>query len=265
MRVILFGGAGYLGSNLAATLADEGHDVEVIDKNPLPFKPKFGITQSGCMAELRGKKADWFVHLACPRNSTPHFNWPDAEEALDEGLGITRRLNCEDHLFISSMSVHDNPDNEYAQFKRMAERVVREREWDVVRLPTLLGLGDADVYRSDLGLHKCAAAYSRRPSEAWVNSRIWRHVMWCRDVVQRLIDYLDSPPVGSGGVTEISRGVVRYDDITPFAVRGHDPCDGRSYCAGDDAAQVSRLYTDTLRDAWLRLVERIRMGKAVAV
>lgn len=240
MRIALFGGRGYLGRHLAQELLNWGHTV-------------------GCTPEEYGDRFDILVHLACPRNKPSTWDWRRAEQALDEGLILGRRARV---VLISSMSVYDQPDNGYAQFKRMAERVVLERRGMVLRLPTLLGTTD-DVlrYRMDLGLHQIAYAMANGGAPT-VNRHAVRHVAPVWYVAEQIAGHIAA---NGGGIHELSVGTARFMDIVPRSVPfvTEPPGTGSGYVPVSWSMQPMMLVR--LQQAFTHLVERIKDGSASSI
>jgi hypothetical protein len=245
----LFGGSGYLGTHLADALVRQGRRVCIIDTATPAVNVGAAFLSSPFTLPTVGRL--WL--LACPRNKPRVWNARNAETALCQGMSY--ELMAHDKpIFISSMSVYDEPDNSYAQFKRMAEMVVAQRKFMVARLPTLLGAKQGLVYRADLGLHQ--AAMDLADDQIPVLSSTCRYVLPISQVVGSLVAHDFTNPEW----IEIEAGVVQFHDIEPVA----DTVEQSGYCAGGGAPMQSEIV-ERCRTAWHELVELIRTKQVTAI
>ncbi len=116
-KILVTGGAGFIGVNLVARLAAGGHDVTVLDNFYTGRKEKlsgFGITllQQDVREPIQGAY-DWIFHLACPA-SPPHYQ-QDALYTLSTAFDGTRQVldcarTCGARVLIASTSeVYGDP------------------------------------------------------------------------------------------------------------------------------------------------------------
>jgi nucleoside-diphosphate-sugar epimerase len=249
---LLYGGAGYLGTHLADALRVAGYSVAVQDRQ-VEIGPDWYHVDEPAPA------FDHMIHLACPRNKPGTWNARAAEEALEAGRAIAdfgTDCNC---WFISSMSVYDEPDNQYASFKRMAEKIVLQREnWGVVRLPTLLGAEEGLVYRADLGLHQIAATVARGKQPSATLKR--RFVLPIRMVVERLVKLFTEESLSDTPI-EIHSGAIPFYAICPDA----EPTAAGTYAAPDSAVSMSLPVLSLCRAAFCDLVDHIKHDRVRAI
>ncbi len=101
MRIVITGGAGFIGSNLADRLLDDGHEVVVVDNlstghrpflNAAARRPAFRFEQvdlldagNGVRDIVRG--SDGIVHLAA--NADVRFGWDDPDRDLRQNIIAT--------------------------------------------------------------------------------------------------------------------------------------------------------------------------------
>lgn len=240
MRVALFGGAGYLGQHLAQELRDRKHEVKLFGRGDKPFK---GF--------------DVMFQLACPRNKPDRWSFRAAERAMFDSF----KIEASTKILISSMSIFDAPDNEYAQFKRMAERWVEDKGWSIVRLPTLLGtFRPVGRYRADLGLHQIAASVAEN-KEAFVDVNARRYVESIVYVCESLCDLAEDPLEGP---VNLDHGIVYYTDIVPSCVKRVSASCGSCY-APAVGYTMGDSDIDRLRDMFEFLVEQIAERTAYAI
>lgn len=253
-EVCLFGGAGYLGTHLAHAMAGVGKSVLVLD----PQVPVVKVRRVHYAAHVQTNwTATQFWLLACPRNKPDTWDFKRAENMLDRGLGASYTLQSIQSVYVSSMSVYDTPDNEYAKFKRMAERVVHAGGWSVVRLPTLLGARRGLVYRGDLGLHQAARclAGGGQPSLSANVRAVW-------PIANVVADLLTTfTPGRTVSYWNAARGTAEYHSIYPKAVR-NTTADGYSF-NGNAVMALSDLRR--CQKAFLDLAKYIAAGKVTAI
>lgn len=153
MKIIVTGGAGFIGSHLVDTLTDQNHDVIVIDdfstgsiKNLAGSKSKIKLLKISLSIKKVLKKipkilksTDYIFHLAAlPRIERSIDDPIGTHQANVEGtlvaLELARQLKVKKFIFISSSSVYGiqkrlplleslqpNPQNPYAYQKLMGE------------------------------------------------------------------------------------------------------------------------------------------------
>ena len=218
-HVCLFGGGGYIGHYVAKRFRDEGWQVLSVDCAQVcevpgvvnlitdgPHIPNLGRLRSSITA---------FVHLACPRNKAGVWSKDLADLALRQGLYLSEKLNCP-KVYISSMSVYDEPPSEYGEFKASAECVAIDAGFRVVRLGTVLGAEEGMPYRADLALHHIARQYADG-AQCWVAERARRHVTTIQEVARRIVNRVSSETTGLPD--QVTFGVMSYKDIAPASVR----------------------------------------------
>ena len=102
MRVLLTGGAGFIGSHLADSLLADGHDVTVIDNfitgrrrniDHLAGNPCFRLIEHDVTAgvDMLNLSADWIFHLASPASPVGYMRHPFAT-GLTNTIGTLNML-----------------------------------------------------------------------------------------------------------------------------------------------------------------------------
>ena len=148
MKILLTGAAGFVGSNLAKRLVDEGHIVLGIDnfctgrrKNleELSGNPNFNIVEADASLalpkEIRSKeKWDWIMHLASPASPPKYFGLPIETMTINgEGsrhlLELAREVGAK--FFFSSTSeiygdpiVHPQPESYWGNVNSIGVRSI---------------------------------------------------------------------------------------------------------------------------------------------
>lgn len=121
MKILITGGAGFVGSHLAKRLWDEGHDVTILDNlftgrisnvDFLVSKPRFHFCIQDVIEPIY-LEADQIYHLACPA-SPVHYQYDPIKTLKTSflgtlhALGLAKRLNA--RILLSSTSeVYGDP------------------------------------------------------------------------------------------------------------------------------------------------------------
>lgn len=154
MKILVTGGAGFIGSHLVETLLNDGHEVHVLDdlstgtlKN-IPFLPlknfhKGSITNPACFNNFK-VKFDVIFHLAAKARVQPSFVYPAKYHDVNilgtaNVLEFARTSGVKKVIFASSSSVYGgqgapvltedlpkNPISPYAASKAIGEDLLRE-------------------------------------------------------------------------------------------------------------------------------------------
>ena len=159
MRVILTGGAGYIGSHVALNLIDSGHDVHIIDNlstgniSLIPNKAMFtkcDITDSAKIDDIfKTNQFDIIMHFAGYIQVEESVNFPEkyfknnTTDAI-KFFKICKNNNLNKVIFSSTAAVYGNsqngnnvseedilkPENPYAKSKMETENFLRENSSD---------------------------------------------------------------------------------------------------------------------------------------
>jgi UDP-glucose 4-epimerase len=160
MRVLVTGGAGFLGSHIADAASARGHDVRVLDVRPSPW---VAAGQEAVVADVRDADAvavamqdvDLVFHLAAIADLGEAKS--DPERALDVSVAGTRTViaaaraaGASRLLLASSVYVYSGASVPYRDAKRAAESLVRDAHGDDLST-TVLRFGSIYGPRSDPG------------------------------------------------------------------------------------------------------------------
>jgi nucleoside-diphosphate-sugar epimerase len=232
-QTVLFGGGGYIGRHLEDKLVEHAVNVVVVDKPGTACDVEHEGNLVSTMDQIyrwlgSGYKDTDFIHLACPRNKNgANGTWDTAAavEALEDGLEIARCLPRGRRMFISSMSVYDEPPNPYGAFKHTAEVAAKMAGFGIIRLATVLG--GKVCYREDLGLHRIAAQLAEGHS-AWVNSEVLRHVADIEFTVDEILAYRPFTEIAGTAyfkdiVSGLGASIVAAEDGNTFVAKGGPP------------------------------------------
>jgi len=183
IRILITGGAGFVGTNLTNKLINDGYEVIIIDDLSSGYKKSINseaifiqgsIVDDQALSECFGYKPDYVIHLAAlfaNQNSVDH----PAEDLSTNGLGTIKvldwckKMDVKKVVYTSSSCVYGNkeimkesdldfhPDTPYAITKLLGERYVNfwtsHHGLDIasVRLFNVYGPGDfPGLYRSVL-------------------------------------------------------------------------------------------------------------------
>jgi nucleoside-diphosphate-sugar epimerase len=225
MKVLVTGGAGYVGSRLVPHLLERGHEVAVLDKlvfgreGIAPLGDKVGLVVKDIRAAEPAdfKGFDAVVHLAGISNDpTAEFN-PQANMSINrEGTArvarAAREAGVERFVFASSCSIYYsmNPDEAfrdeaypvdpkapYSLSKFLAERdALAECDdgFSVVCLRKGTIYGQSERMRYDLVANTFTKdAFDRRMLTIHAGGRMWRPILNMADAVQAYTLAVEAP------------------------------------------------------------------------
>ena len=232
MRVLVTGGAGYLGNHLSRLLIERGHTVRIFDRFCFGDAPIADLEKAGCeivKGDIR-KLADFpqlmdgvegVIHIAGLAND-PSCDL-DPLMALDVNLEATKTLaqramtaGVRRFVFASSCSVYGkgmfemldehsptNPVSVYAQSKLESEHALfalanRNFEPVIARPATLFGWSPR--MRFDLAINlMVATALRNREIKVYGGGGQWRPFVHVRDAARAFTDMLEAPSAKVAG------------------------------------------------------------------
>ncbi|MBI5095340.1 MAG: aminotransferase class I/II-fold pyridoxal phosphate-dependent enzyme [Candidatus Hydrogenedentes bacterium] len=227
MRVLVTGGAGYLGSQLTALLLEKGHTVRLFDRFCFGDDPLQSFPKTDKLEVVRGDirrlqetpdllvDVDAVVHLASLSND-PSSDL-DPEMAIDINLESTKELislsihhGVRRFVFASSCSVYGkgvfelldeqsptNPITTFGRTKRDAEVAVLAAKSDsfepvVARAATLFGWSPR--MRFDLAVNQMVASAARHGKiSVHGGGGQWRPFIHIRDAARALLTFIEAP------------------------------------------------------------------------
>ncbi len=227
MRVLVTGGAGYIGSILSRRLLEAGHDVLVVDKLMFGVEPVKNLVgnkhfelQAGDIMNYADitrslEKVDAVVHLASIVGDPACAAEPDT--ATETNLISTLRLSrlcrekkIERFVFASTCSVYGasegdseitetsplNPVSLYAETKIDCEKVLLAFDTGgfsptILRLGTLYGLSPR--MRFDLVVNYLTWKALAQKKIKIFNGACWRPFVHVNDIVGAFLNVLDAP------------------------------------------------------------------------
>jgi nucleoside-diphosphate-sugar epimerase len=232
MRVLVTGGAGYIGNNVVEELLKRGHSPIVLDANYWgmeslkPFENKIEIIKGDCRNSrdvIYGlQEVEAIIHLAgivgeaaCLKNPLAHFsiNVESTRTLIncctDPSLNLIR-----DFIFASSCSVYGNvqgiysqvtedtpphPLSEYAYAKLRSENIILQRGKEIPHFhPTILRLSTVFGWsrrpRLDLVTNLFAyKAWKEKKITIYGDGKQYRSLIHVKDVARAFVDVLESP------------------------------------------------------------------------
>lgn len=219
--VWLFGGGGYVGHFVAGELIRRGHCVVSYDNERALTLPNTVslIDRTGQNVLSGTASMDALIHLACPRNKPGQWDLKQAQAALQQGLALGKFCTGP-KIYVSSMSVYDEPQTAYGVFKTEAEKQARDAGFSIVRPGTVVGALPGFPYRADLALHLIMKDWANGNS-CQVNARARRHIIPVWMLALALADEVTMRPEAKEPevIREVTWGTVSYKDIVPMSVR----------------------------------------------
>ncbi len=254
MKVLVTGGAGYLGSILLQALLDRGHSVRVIDNlsvgSPVLLHVAGHDAFSFVSGDIRNRQAlepvlsgmGAVIHLAAVMGDSacqkqPDVAWEVNLEATRSLVETSRELGVSRFLFASTASNYGTsspmepatestplkPLSLYAETKVRAEEAVMQRgshrfARTVFRLATLMGLSPA--MRFDVLLnHFVRDAVVERRIDLY-GPGAWRPFVHVRDAAKAIATWLEAPAnLVAGEVFNIGQGNYRKIDLAEMVSR----------------------------------------------
>jgi len=223
LQILVTGGAGFVGSNLCATLSAQGHEVVAVDdlsnsrgisnSNSLKFL-KSDIAENTWMKDLEGHHIDAVFHLAAQSSNATSFKNPKDDLkrnqlATQNVIEFCRQRGIRRLIFTSSMSVYGEPTQfptpitertrpatYYAIHKDASEKYVGlqdELNWTIFRLYTTYGFGQ-NLENLEQGLIKIFLGFILRKEKITVHGSLdrVRDIVHVDDVVNALMLSLEN-------------------------------------------------------------------------
>jgi nucleoside-diphosphate-sugar epimerase len=217
MRILITGGAGYLGSKLTETLLSQGHNVIVYDnlffgsKGVVPFldNPKYKLIKNTInnleLIEAVVKDVDYVIHLAAIVGEPSCKQYESSVYGVNSGSTswISKCAYNYDIplLFLSTCSNYGKTDEVvtedslleplglYADSKIKAEKVVLENEHLVLRMSTLFGVSYRVRY--DITINEFVYQYYRDKLLKVYGEDTWRPYLHVQDACNMIIQCME--------------------------------------------------------------------------
>jgi nucleoside-diphosphate-sugar epimerase len=228
MKILVTGGAGYLGSVLSLALIEEGHDVRVLDNlmyggrsllsmfGHSRFDFWLGDIRDGRTVEYAVDGVDAVVHLAAIVGDPACARDPEAARTINERgslqlirsaqtAGVSRFVfasTCSNYGRMNDTSVLANEEHElrplslYAETKVAVERVllghgVSTTAGTVLRFATLFGVSPR--MRFDLTINQFVMEMLVHRKLVVYGERFWRPYVHVRDAARAIAAVLNAP------------------------------------------------------------------------
>jgi nucleoside-diphosphate-sugar epimerase len=228
MKILVTGGAGYLGSVLSLALIEEGHDVRVLDNLMYGGRsllsifghPRFdfmiGDVRDSSTVERAVEHVDAVVHLAAIVGDPACARDPEAARAINERgslqlircaqtAGVSRFVfasTCSNYGRMNDTSVLASEEHElrplslYAETKVAVERALLEHgasttAGTVLRFATLYGVSPR--MRFDLTVNQFVMEMLVHRRLVVYGERFWRPYVHVRDAAAAIIAVLNAP------------------------------------------------------------------------
>lgn len=216
-RVLVTGGAGFVGSNLVTKLLQDGHYVQIIDdlsnglesnvEKSTPFL-KANLADDSWIKNLAGEKFDAVIHCAAQASNATSFRDPINDLQANQLSTLQVLKFCKNEsirrlIFTSSMSVYGNPEvfptppsvlpnpkTFYALHKATSETYLKlsdDIDWTIFRLYTTYGAGQ-NLSNREQGLVKIFLSYiiENSPIKVHGSGERIRDIIHVNDVVEAI-------------------------------------------------------------------------------
>ncbi len=212
MKVLITGGAGFIGQHVVRKFVQEGFNVTVVDYSECPIK---GVrTIRGCFSTVDPGKYDIIVHLAAWTKVIESFEEPDhywQNNAIKTMQFFFDRCKDQKIIFASTCAVYGDsyplfdPGSPYARSKLAAEFFSRDSKKKSVILRLF------NVYGPDMRKSKynsvikafLEARKNNKPLTIHNSGKQMRDYVHVWDVVEAILQAVGA----KGGVYEVSTGV----------------------------------------------------------
>ena len=295
MRILITGGAGYLGSKLTETLLSQGHDVIVYDNlffgsvGVIPFldNPKYKLIKDTItnfeLIESVVRGADYVIHLAaivgepsCKQYESSAYaintgatNWI-SECAYNYDIPLLFLSTCSNYGKTDEVVTEDSllePLGLYADSKIQAEEIVLDNKQLVLRMSTLFGVSYRVRY--DITINEFVYQYYRDKLLKVYGEDTWRPYLHVQDACNMIIKCMEKDLRGVYNVgfnnlnyqkKEIVNAIVEY--LGDGKIEYVDFDDPRDYQVNFDKIQneLNCQYKFSLEDGIRELYETIQRG-----
>jgi len=295
MRILITGGAGYLGSKLTETLLSQGHDVIVYDNlffgsvGVIPFldNPKYKLIKNTInnleLIEAVVKDADYVIHLAAIVGEPSCKQYESSVYGVNSGatswiskcaynydIPLLFLSTCSNYGKTDKVVTEDSPLEPlglYADSKIQAEKVVLENDHLVLRMSTLFGVSYRVRY--DITINEFVYQYYRDKLLKVYGEDTWRPYLHVQDACNMIIQCMEKDLRGVYNVgfndlnyqkKEIVNTIVDYLGEGKLEyVKFDDP---RDYRVNFDKIQkeLNHQYKFSLKDGIRELYEEIQRG-----
>lgn len=236
MKILLTGGAGYIGAKLALALKEKGHEVEIYDL------PKNILNRKEFEQTILKQKTDIVYHLA----ALAELSYTDAhpQETFDVNVIGTNNIAsvCAEHgvllNFVSTCCIYGdpleypskegrliNPTDTYAMSKASGEYVVKmwglakKLEYNILRFGTVYGPSLKREMRGDMCVQLfMEAAVKKTPIVVTSDGKQARNFVHIDDLVRGLVLVTEKGVVGET-INLAGKEKISINDISEYSLK----------------------------------------------
>lgn len=247
MKVLVVGGAGYIGSQLVQDLVYKGHEVKVVDRDYFGFMGLKAVANriKIITGDVRSPKKEWFkdvnavINLAALSNDPTAEHQPEATRSINTDgafklAKMAREIGVFHYIFASTCSVYDTGDLEgndklqneddkvwppstYGKSKIDAERYlhsISRADFRVTCLRKGTVFGWSPKPRIDLVVNQMVRdAIATGEIQVHNGGEIWRPMVHVRDVSRAYIATLTGPQENNFEVYNVVLGNFRVSEL----------------------------------------------------
>ena len=157
MKIAITGGKGFIGSHLTRRLTDEGHEVVILERQPVPEESMF-VSELSDIKQLKERLngCDCVAHCAGINREVGEQSFKQVHvEATRRVVEAARAVGVERILLMSFLRARPNCDSPYHESKWRSEEIIRASglDYTIIKAGVVYGRGDHMLDHLSRALH----------------------------------------------------------------------------------------------------------------